>query len=283
MFSSFMISTFLFAGTQVQSLSFKYLSDFIVEGGSSLAVTSEEKSEFVYSLSRECPSTCREGAAFPVSLYTTRDHNGFFLKAEDNDVVDQLFTIRVDVYNKTNVDKSLKILRFTFVDDDEKPLSLTEGLWNPLQVTVAHPPNLPQTEYTFADVLNQEFNKEWERAPLKVVFQENEGGNKTLQINPIDDDEVRDHPKQILVIKRLSTCEPVQRYYQHFAVQVQENDVFGEFTQWSTWSSCTREALPFRDCFKTRTRKCEHIKPNFGGTPICKGNSVEEMPCSSCT
>ncbi|XP_061176064.1 uncharacterized protein LOC133185016 [Saccostrea echinata] len=310
--SLFVVGLFIYTlwGTQVQSLSFEYLSDFVVEGGRSINVTVDETKEFDYRLSRECPSKCRElvsiniyhlrdksvkhsiyfifheaaGAAFPVTL--TRIPKGFSLKAEDNDVVDPLFVIRVDVYDKTNAVKSLKSLRFTFVDNDRTPVKIIEGSLDPLQVTVVHPPNMPQTEYTFTDVLDQNFNKRWQLDPLKVVFNENEGGNKTLQIFPRDDRKVEVPTKYILVIKRLSTCEPVQRYYKHVAVEVNDNDVEGEFKNWSSWSACTVNWVgPFRDCYKKRTRECQHKESNFGGTPICSGASVEtiDVPCSNCT
>lgn len=55
----------------------------------------------------------------------------------------------------------------------------------------------------------------------------------------------------------------------------------GDFTEWSTWSSCQRFQASYCSGRSVRTRSCASPVPQFGGV-ACTGSDSEMRPCSVC-
>ncbi|XP_056015965.1 uncharacterized protein LOC125676134 [Ostrea edulis] len=281
--SILMLSTFLCVGTQVQSLSFDYLQDFVVEGGRPLTVKLNRKGDtrsIGFRFERECNHCTRLSATFPVN-YTVRG-DSFTLQATENVVVDELFLIKVVAFDKTKPNENLHVLRFTFVDNDDIRHRLAEGSLQSLSHTIKHPANLPLTTYSFSDVMDQSFNTQWNRQPTKVTFEVNEGGSKQIAIVPKDDHIVEgETTKYVLVIKKLISCEPVQHYYKHFVVSVRDNDVKGNWLPVGDWSKCEKidQNSPFQDCRRMRSRSCSAPESVLGKHPVCDGSEMQTERC----
>lgn len=272
-----MLSIFLLTGFQVQSMSWRYTYDFVVEGGT-LTVTANKSvinpAELSYSLIFECPTTCPESLK---ALVTVADNSGrgFIIKTTDNTVVEPLSVIVVVVSNKTAGNKELQRLRFTFIDNDgPEETSRTEGSRSPIFFAIEHPSNMPNTIYTIVDVLDQNFRHQWSYEPLQVEFQANEAGTKRIKIQAKEDNVIEGDQRSVLVIKRMSTCEGVARYYTHYIVKVQDGDVQGMWSEWTDWSECSRP-----HCIQNRTRTCQLPHGVPIGNAVCVGGERQIRPC----
>lgn len=69
-----------------------------------------------------------------------------------------------------------------------------------------------------------DFQKRWRLEPFTETFKENEGGKRQMRISYIDNTLVEPPRTYLMVIKRMSTCEGIQRYYNHFSVKVINDD-----------------------------------------------------------
>ncbi|XP_022290879.2 uncharacterized protein LOC111102431 isoform X2 [Crassostrea virginica] len=273
-----MLSVFLFAGTEVQSMYLRYTYDFLVEGDSLHVIVKNvtDLSQLSYSLSFQCPVNCTDKQT---SLVTLQEEplSGFRLKAGENSEKDPLFLILVNIRNKTAGNAPLETLRITFVDNDVEPsFGFYEGLHITQAVWIDHPRNQPETIYTMLDILDQDFKKHWLLEPFSEKFKANEGGKRMLKLTYIDDNAIvspdRNH---LMVIKRLSTCEGIQRYYRHFSVSITDNDVLGHWSEWGAWGDCST-VHPF--CSRERKRTC--LKSAFLlATAVCAGESSETEAC----
>lgn len=274
------LSILLLTGSQVQSLSWRYAYDYVVEGGS-LTVTANKSatdpSELSYSLIFECPSTCAESLK---TLVTVADNagRGFVIKTTDNTVVEPQFVIVVIVSDKArNIE--LQRLRFTFIDNDgPEQVSQREDSADPIFFVVKNPPNMPNTIYSLVDVSDQSFRKQWYYEPLQVEFQANEAGTKKIRLHPKEDNTVDGDQRSVIVVKRVSTCEGVQRYYSHQIIKVEDIDVNGQWSEWSDWTKCSNTHAPF--CDHTRTRTCQLPPGVLSGNPVCVGGNLEKRDCA---
>lgn len=68
------------------------------------------------------------------------------------------------------------------------------------------------------------FRKQWYFEPLQVEFQANEAGTKKIRLHPKEDNTVDGDQRSVIVIKRMSTCEGVSRYYAHQIIKVEDID-----------------------------------------------------------
>ncbi|XP_052707598.1 uncharacterized protein LOC128182874 [Crassostrea angulata] len=274
-----MLFIFSLTGSRVQSLSWKYVYDFVVEGGSlPVSVIQEESdpAELYYSLLFECPTTCNDGLNDLVSI-ADNSGSGFIIKTTDNELVEPLFDVVVIVGDKTAENKELQRLRFKFIDnDDPDQTTVLESVWSTILLEVVNPPNLPGTVYTVVDVMDQNFRKQWYVDPLQVEFKENETGNKSILVRPVEDNTVDGDQQYVLVTKRMSTDEGIARYHSHRIVNVLDNDVYGQWTEWSMWSECSNTP-PF--CYQRRTRTCKRPPSVLNGNPVCDGQSSESKHC----
>lgn len=84
---------------------------------------------------------------------------------------------------------------------------------------------------TTSNIFNQstieyisDFRKQWNIDPLQVEFKENETGNKSILVRPVEDNTVDGDQQYVLVTKRMSTDEGIARYYSHRIINVLDND-----------------------------------------------------------
>lgn len=57
-----------------------------------------------------------------------------------------------------------------------------------------------------------------------MEFKENETGNKSILVRPVEDNTVDGDLQYVLVTKRMSTDEGIARYYSHRIINVLDND-----------------------------------------------------------
>lgn len=69
-----------------------------------------------------------------------------------------------------------------------------------------------------------DFRKQWYVDPLQVEFKENETGNKSILVRPVEDNTVDGDQQYVLVTKRMSIDEGIARYYSHCIINVLDND-----------------------------------------------------------
>ncbi|XP_022295590.2 uncharacterized protein LOC111105539 [Crassostrea virginica] len=141
-------------------------------------------------------------------------------------------------------------------------------------VDIDHPQNQPETVYTILDILDQDFQKRWRLEPFTETFKENEGGKRQMRISYIDNTVVEPPRTYLMVIKRMSTCEGIQRYYNHFSVKVINDDVIGHWSEWGAWGECST-VQPF--CSRERERTC--TAPSALYNAYCHGLPSETEPC----
>lgn len=75
----------------------------------------------------------------------------------------------------------------------------------------------------FAEYIS-DFRKQWYVDPLQVEFKENETGNKSILVRPVEDNTVDGDQQYVLVTKRMSTDEGIARYYSHRIINVLDNN-----------------------------------------------------------
>lgn len=80
------------------------------------------------------------------------------------------------------------------------------------------------TNQQIYDEYISDFRKQWYVDPLQVEFKENEAGNRSILVRPVEDNTVDGDQQYVLVTKRMSTDEGIARYHSHRIVNVLDND-----------------------------------------------------------
>ncbi|XP_052683580.1 uncharacterized protein LOC128163927 [Crassostrea angulata] len=256
---------FLVSIKRVACLTVHRLFDYVEEGGSDVKVTvikNKTDPKIVWSF-------------YPASKYIKfrNTQTGLEVYAPENNRSDERKRYQLIGF-VAGTDKIVAKLRFTVVDNDRKPKRILE-IGGPIKFNVNHKKTPYRTEYMISDFTAGIFN-DWEFSPLKITFLANQSGSAIMYARPKDDDTVEGTERFVLSLKKIS--RKLVSHVQSKVVDIIDNDVVGEWSEWLTFSKCQRGI--FGDCYMSMLRQCTSAGSGLSVNAHCHGQSLKRTRCA---